>query len=125
MTPVSVVNVPALVPAVPDEAGPDDIDPATSSRIGSITYDWEDGGYNHEWESRADFNEWLTREQAAIEIEIQLSKTRQGKGKTELYSKCETYCCACNRTGGKSCYMKKTTRERKIESKRLEGGCPC
>ncbi len=125
MTPVSVVNVPALVPAVPDEAGPDDIDPATSSRIGSITYDREEGGYNLEWESRADFNKWLTHEQAAIGIEIRLSKTRQGKGKTELYSKCKTYCCTRNGTGGKSRYVKKTTRDWKIESKRLEGGCPC
>jgi hypothetical protein len=123
MTPVSVVDVPASVPALPDEAGPDDIDPATSSRIGSITYDREEGGYNLEWESRADFNEWLTHEQAAIGIELRLSKTRQGK--TKLYSRSETYSCACNGTGGKSRYVKKTTREWKIESKRIEGGCPC
>src|SRR5713101_7232440 len=53
------------------------------------------------------------------------TKTWHGKGKTELYSKCETYCCTHNRTGRKSHYVKKTTQEWKIESKQLEGGCPC
>ncbi len=66
MTPVSAVNVPA-VPAVPR---PDDIDPTTSTRIGSIMYDWGEGGYNLEWESRADFERWLTHEQQALGIEI-------------------------------------------------------
>jgi hypothetical protein len=108
------------VPAMPDE---DYIDPATSSRIGSMSYDREEGGYNLEWESRADFNDWLTHEQKEIGIEIRLSKTRRPK--TQLYSICEIFRCARNGTGGKSRYVKKTTRERKIESKRIEGGCPC
>jgi hypothetical protein len=116
----AVVNV----PAVPDDSGPERIDPATSSRIGSITYDREENGYKLEWESRADFNEWLTHEQAAVGIEIRVSKTRKSKAQ-ELYSTCETLRCARNGTGGKSHYVKKTARERKIESKRIEGGCPC
>jgi hypothetical protein len=113
-SPVPVVN--AL--AVPDVA-----DPATSSKTGSITYDREEGGYNLEWESRADFNDWLSHEQAAIGIEIRVAKTRYSK--SQLYSSCVTLRCARNGTGGKSHYVKKTTRERKIESKRIEGGCPC
>jgi hypothetical protein len=111
-------------PAVPDDAGPERINPANSSRIGSITYDREEAGYNLEWESRADFNEWLTHEQTAIGIEIRISKTRESKPH-DLYSTCETFRCACNRTGGTSRCVKKTTRERKIDSKQIEGGCPC
>jgi hypothetical protein len=110
-----------VIPAVPD---PDCIDPATLSRMGSMTYNWEEGGYNLEWESRADFNKWLTHEQAAIGVEIWVSKTRVSKT-CELYSTYETLHCARNGTGGKKNYVKKTARERKIDSKRIEGGCPC
>jgi hypothetical protein len=112
------------VPAAPDHAGLERIDPATVSKMGSMTYDREENGYNLEWESRADFKDWLAHEQAAIGIEIRLSKTRRSRAQ-ELYSTCETFRCARNGTGGKSHYVKKTTRERKIESKRIEGGCPC
>ena len=119
----------ADVPAVPDDADPehiesDTIDPAMSSKMGSITYDREVSSYNLEWESRAKFNKWLTYEQAVIGIEIRLSKTRHSKNKS-LYLTCETFHCARNGTGGKSHYRKRTTCERKIENKRIEGGCPC
>lgn len=119
----------ADVPAVPDDADPehiesDTIDPAMSSKMGSITYDREVSGYNLEWESRAEFNKWLTYEQAAIGIEIRLSKTRHSKNKS-LYLTCETFHCTHNRTGGKSHYMKRTTCEQKIKNKQIEGGCLC
>jgi hypothetical protein len=139
----SVVNVPAVLddtgpehidpavsdpavsdPTMSDDDSPDNINPATSSKTGSMTYDRKKNGYNLEWESRADFNTWLTHEQTAIGIEIQVSKTWASKSK-QLYSTCETLSCARNRTGGKKNYVKKTTRERKIDSKRIEGGCPC
>jgi hypothetical protein len=110
--------------AMPDSVGPECIDPATSFRIGSITYNWEENGYNLEWESRANFNEWLTHKQMAIGIEIRISKTRKSKSH-DLYSTCETLHCTHNATGGKSHYVKKMTRERKIDSKRIEGRCPC
>jgi hypothetical protein len=116
----SVVNTPAVL----DDAGSECINPATSSRIGRITYDWEEAGYNLEWESRANFNEWLTHKQTAIGIEIRISKTRESKSH-DLYSTCETFRCTRNGTGEKSHYVKKTTRERKINSKWIEGGCPC
>ena len=115
----SIVNIPTV--PVSDH---DHTDPAASSRMGSMTYDREEGGYNLEWESRADFNEWLTHEQAAISIEIRLSKTQASKTR-ELYSTNETFHCARNGTGGKKNYVKKTARETKIDSKRIEGGCPC
>ena len=111
-------------PAVSDDAVPDNIDPATSSKLGSMDYDRKDNGYNLEWESRADFNDWLTHEQAAVGIKIQVSKTRQSKA-CQLYSTCEIFRCAHNGTGGKKNYMKKTACERKINSKHIEGGCPC
>ncbi len=119
----------ANVPAIPDDAGPehadpDTIDPATSTRIGSIIYNQEEGGYNLEWKSRDNFDKWLTHEQAAIGIEIRLSKTRYSKN-NKLYSKGEIFCCMRNRTGGKKHHMKMTACERKIDSKRIEGRCPC
>ena len=107
------------VPAMPDDAGP--VDPATSTRIGSFHHDRENG-YNLEWESRADFNNWLKHEQVAHGIEIRVSKTWKAR---HLYSMCETFRCARNGTGGKKHYVKKTAREYKIESKRIDGGCPC
>ena len=118
--PPPVVNV----PAVPDDAGADPIDPATSSKIGGITYDREEGGYKLEWETRADFERWLTHEQQAIGIEIRRSKTRLSKVQ-QIYLTCETFRCVRNRLGGAKPYKKKTARKRKIGSKRIEGGCPC
>ena len=111
------------VPAIRDDAGPGQIDPATSTRMGSITYD-RDNGYDIEFESVAEFNHWLSREQAAHGIEIRRHKVERSRT-GQLYSTCETYLCARNGTGGKSRYVKKTARERKIDSKRIEGGCPC
>ena len=119
----------ADIPAVPDDTGPeradpDTIDPATSTRMGSIMYDREEGGYNLEWESRDDFDKWLTHEQATIGIEIQLSKTHYSKN-NKLYLKGEIFYYACNGTGGKKHHMKTTAHERKIDSKWIEGRCPC
>ncbi len=119
----------ADVPTIPDDTGPeranpDTIDPTTSTRMGSITYDREEGSYNLEWESRDDFDKWLTHEQATIGIEIRLSKTRYSKN-NKLYSKGEIFCCAHNGTGGKKHHMKMTACERKIDSKWIEGRCPC
>lgn len=112
------------IPTVSDNAGSDRIDPATSLRMGSITYDREKNGYNLEWESRADFERWLKHEQDAIGVEIRLAKTR-GSTTRDLYLSCETFRCARNGTGGLKAYEKKTARERKIDSKRIDGGCPC
>jgi len=92
--------------------------------MGSMTYNWNENGYDLKWESRADFNDWLTHEQAMRGIEIQLSKTQASKT-WQLYSTCETFCCACNRTGRKKNYVKMTMCERKINSKWIKGGCPC
>jgi hypothetical protein len=103
-------------PTMSDDDGHDNIDPATSSKPGSITYNHKKNGYNLEWKSRANFNTWLMHEQVAIGIEIWVSKTQASKSK-RLYSTCETLCCACNRTGRKKNYVKKTTYEKKIDSK--------
>src|SRR5260370_31954656 len=120
----SIANIPAVPDDTsPERADPDAIDPAASTKMGSITYNQEEGGYNLEWESRDNFNKWLTHEQATIGIEIRLSKIRYSKN-NKLYSKGEIFCCACNGTGGKKHHMKTTVRERKIDSKWIEGGCP-
>ena len=79
-------------------------------------YNQEKGGYNLEWESRDDFDKWLTHEQAAIGIKIRLSKTCYSKN-NKLYLKGEIFCYTCNGTGGKKYHIKMTARERKIDSK--------
>ena len=115
----SVTNVP-----LPVDTGAINltIDPATSLQMGSITYDQNKNCYDLEWESRDDFDRWLTNEQDTHGIEIRISKVQCGK---QLYLSSETFRCTCNKTGGVKHYEKKTTWERKIESKRIEGGCPC
>ena len=101
MTMTSPVPAVVNVLAVPDDARSEHINPATSSRTGSISCDWEENGYNLEWESRANFNNWLTHEQAALRIEIRVSKTWVSKSR-QLYSTCKTFHCTCNGTGGKT-----------------------
>ena len=114
----SVVNV----PAIQDDAGPEQIDPATSTRMGSITYN-QKNSYDIEFKSLAKFNHWLSHEQMAHGIEIQRYKVKRSRT-GQLYLTCETYLYVRNGTGRKSHYMKKTAHERKINSKQIEGRCP-
>jgi len=83
--PSAVVNI----STVPDDAGPEQIDPATSTRMGSITYD-RDNGYDIEWESISKFNTWLSCEQVAYIIEIRQQKIKRSKVGL-LYLTCKTY----------------------------------
>jgi len=46
--------------------------------VGSIMYNWEENGYNLEWETRANFDKWLTHKQKAVGIEIQIATVRPG-----------------------------------------------
>ena len=125
MTPVPSPSIAAVnVPAVLGEPRPDNINPTTSTRIRSIMYNQRDGSYNLEWESRANFEQWLTHKQRALGIEIRRSKTRNSQVR-EICLTCETFHCTRNRIGGTKPYEKKTTWERKIASKRIEGGCLC
>jgi hypothetical protein len=114
-------------PAPADTVIDPGLDPASETPlrlVGSITYDWEESGYNLEWESRAAFQTWLSHEQMAQGIEIRIAKTRLSKAR-QVYLTCETFRCACNGCGGIKPYVKKTARERKIDTKRIVGGCPC
>jgi len=118
------------LPVVNDDTAPDlsqtgharviPIDPATSRLLGSITYDREHG-FNLEWDCKEAFKDWLDDEQTAKSIELRPSKIERGSA---LYTTNQIFRCARNGTGGLKPYQKKTTRERKIESKRIAGGCP-
>jgi hypothetical protein len=120
----SIADVPTVLDnASPECANPNAIDPTTLTKMESITYNREEAGYNLEWKSRDNFDKWLTYEQATIGIEIRLSKTYYPKN-SALYLKGKIFCCIRNRTKGKKHYVKKTTRKRKIDSKRIEGRCP-
>ena len=67
-----------------------------------------------------------TNEQQAIGIEIRQYRTKHSKAQgQQVYLTCETFRCMCNQLGGTKPYVKKTMRKRKIESKWIEGGCPC
>jgi hypothetical protein len=67
----SIIDIPTVLHhAGPKHVNPDTIDPAMSSKMGSMTYNWNENGYNLEWKSRTDFNKWLTHEQATRGIEI-------------------------------------------------------
>ncbi len=57
-------------------------------------------------------------------IEIRLSKSWASKTR-DLYLKCEMFHCTWNEIGGVKPYEKKMMCERKIASKRIDGGCPC
>ena len=118
---VTNVSLPADTRAINPIIDPA-IDPTTSLRMGSITYDWNKNCYNLEWESRDDFDRWLTNEQDTHGIEICISKVQHGK---QLYLSSETFHCTHNKTEGVKHYEKKTAWERKIKSKQIEGGCPC
>ena len=96
------------------------IDPATSRLLGSITYD-RGHGFSLEWDSKEAFKDWLDNEQTAKSIELRPSKIERG---TALYTTNQIFRCARNGTGGVKPYQKKTSRERKIESKRIASGCP-
>ena len=119
----SLTNVPLLIDAgaINLTINPT-INPATSLRMGSITYDQNENCYDLKWESRDDFDRWLTYEQNTHGIKIRISKVQRGK---QLYLSSETFHCTRNKIKGVKHYEKKTTRERKIESKRIEGSCPC
>ena len=113
----------SLVPTIVNaDASPDPTTPL--QLVGSIMYDWEEGSYNLEWGTRAEFENWLTHEQKALGIEIRQSKTHLSKAR-KVYLTCKTFHCAHNRCRGLKHYKKKTARERKIDSKWINGRCPC
>ena len=117
-------------PVVRDDPAPDlsqsglarvcPIDPATSRLLGSITYDREHG-FNLEWECKEAFKIWLDNEQTDQSIELRPFRIERGSA---LYTTNQIFRCARNGTGGLKHHQKKTARERKIENKRLAGGCP-
>ena len=51
-------------PAIDDSV----IDPATSIRMGCITYDRNENGYNLEWESRDNFDRWFRPSSATANV---------------------------------------------------------
>jgi hypothetical protein len=96
------------------------IDPATSHLLGSIMYDRKHG-FNLEWDSKEAFKDWLDNEQTEKSIDLRPSKIERGSA---LYTTNHIFRCARNGTGGLKPYQKKTTRQRKIKSKWIVGGCP-
>ncbi|KAF8497605.1 hypothetical protein F5888DRAFT_1613518 [Russula emetica] len=98
------------------------IDPATSNRCGSITYDRENQRPTHEWNSLEEFHAWRTNEEIDHGIELLLSSTFRSH--SQLYHGKRSYSCSRQGSGGKKEYVRKCIdRIRKRPSKRT--GCRC
>ena len=96
-------------------------DPATSTRVGSISHDRVKKGFNLEWEDLDDFNAWCKAEQLDNSIEFISHHTTRLAG--PIWRKCHVYSCACGRTKGKVPYQPKSGTNRKIEKKFMD--CKC
>jgi hypothetical protein len=122
--PNPMVQVVALAPA-PAAPKFETIDPATSRRQGSITYDRETRRPTHEWNSLEEFHAWRVNEELEHGIELLLSSKRPSAD-GPLRHECLTYSCSRQGTGGKKQYFRKFTgsdRVGKRPSKRT--GCRC
>ena len=69
---------------------------------GSFDYDQENGGFDHEWTSLAEFDAWRRQEEIAYAIEFILSRTTKGK---EFKQK-RVYRCSREPSGGDKPYDK-------------------
>jgi hypothetical protein len=99
------------------------IDPATSTRCGTITQDRKGNRRpTHEWNSLEEFHAWRINEELDHGIELLLSSKRRSDG--PLWHENRTYSCSRQGTGGKTKYVRKyMDRIRKLPSKRT--GCRC
>ena len=98
------------------------IEPATSNRLGSITYDREYQRPTHEWNSMKEFQAWRVNEEVDHGIELLLSSNRRSAG--PLWAENRTYSCSRQGSGGQKEYVRKREeRSRKRPSKRT--GCRC
>ena len=117
VSPASVAHPIAAVAVPPVEV----IDPATSERTGSITYDRKRGP-THEWNSLDEFKTWRMKEQLDHGIELLLVRTISAG--SSLFHEKRIYVCGRQGTGGKYKYIKKyPQRIRSRPSKRT--GCRC
>jgi hypothetical protein len=98
------------------------VDPATSRRVGSISYNQEHG-FLLEWCNLAEFHTWCREEELAYSIELIGSTVRDGK-KNPFWMKNRLFVCSHQSSGGKSKYQKQfPDRQRKTEDKK--SGCQC
>ena len=121
----SPVESPIVQLAAPSPAAPkvETINPATSKRHGSITYDRENRRPTHEWNSLEEFHAWRINEELEHGIELLLSSKRPSAD-GPLRHENLTYSCSRQGTGGETKYVRKCTDSRKRPpSKRT--GCRC
>ena len=118
--------------ATPDEPGPvpdalethaetlrgSTPDNAESHAIGSFNWDREEGDFNHEWASLAEFDRWRREEEHVYSIEFIASRTHAGR---KHWSRRQLFVCGRERSGG---YVKQDPgRENKIGTRK--SGCRC
>ena len=95
--------------------------PATSRRVGSFNWDWEQGRFTRKWANLAEFETWHRVEEHASSIELVASTTR-ADGK--LWSRWQLFVCRRQDSGGGRTYQKKNpNRECTIPHKKT--GCRC
>lgn len=101
-----------------------DLDENTHGR-GTFDYDADPRRYPLLWPSEDAFADWKRTEERKKSIELRYHKkdnpTMQAK---KHWLKKITYLCARNLTGGKSKYVRKTDRQMKLASKKIDAGCP-
>ena len=93
---------------------------ATSMHTGSFNWDWEKGGFSHEWASYAEFQIWRETEERACSIELVQSSTRHGK----LFTRWQLFTCGRQESGGDRGYEKKHP-ERQPKIGIRKSGCGC
>jgi len=102
---------------IPDNAK----SPATSRKVGSFNWDWEQGRFTHEWANLAKFETWCCIEERTSSIEL-VASTTWANGK--LWSQWQLFVCGCQDSRGGRTYQKKNpNREHTIPSKKT--GCHC
>jgi len=95
--------------------------PATLRRVGSFNWDWEQGGFTHEWANLAKFETWRHVEKRASSIELVASTTWADR---KLWSWWQLFVCGHQDSRGGRTYQKKNpNRECTIPSKKT--GCCC
>ncbi|KAA1479026.1 hypothetical protein DENSPDRAFT_788698, partial [Dentipellis sp. KUC8613] len=115
-----------LAPAQPAKPKPVCIARPRGPPRGSFEWDLAKEGYNERWATLTVFQQWLRDEcnKNCIELRKHKEETNSSTNERTWITK-TTYVCARKGTGGTKRYERKTDREFKIASKRLEDGCTC
>jgi hypothetical protein len=107
----------------PVEQQAEPIDPATSQRLGSITYDRQRRP-THEWSSLDEFHTWRMNEELDHGIELLVAQKRSSAD-NPLWREKRIYVCSRQGTGGKCKYARKHADRFSRTRSTKRTGCRC